>query len=364
MAIYKRGGIWWVDVYCGNPPKRVRRSAKTSDEHKARIVEQTLLGVNKGKTARQQAIGIIDMILPSGKAGVRLEDAAEWYRQCLIEERAETDNRTIRQRINIIRAFAQWALESTQALTADDVGPEEAFAYSQVLGERGILGKTQNAYIGDLSTAWKMMVKRSKVERNPWAFVRVRRDKDREHTGRAFTKDELGRILKVAGEVGHDWVGMVIVGAYTGLRMPDVARLKWSECDMKGGVIALEPSKTKRYGIAVRIPMHRTVFAHLRSLKRTGEYVFPFRATHPAGYKARGTDVTFAQILAAAKVGKASERDKLSFHCLRHTFVSWLARAGVAEDVRMRMAGHTNADTHAIYTHDDESARAAIDRLE
>ena len=30
----------------------------------------------------------------------------------------------------------------------------------------------------------------------------------------------------------------------------------------------------------------------------------------------------------------------------------------------MRMAGHTNADTHAIYTHDDESARAAIDRLE
>ena len=43
--------------------------------------------------------------------------------------------------------------------------------------------------------------------------------------------------------------------------------------------------------------------------------------------------------------------------------VSRLAKAGVAPDVRMRLAGHTSAENHAIYTHDDVSARAAINTL-
>lgn len=363
MAIYKRGGVWWVDVYCGVPPKRVRKSTKTGDEQKARIVEQTLIGVNKGTTPRQQAIGIIDMILPREKSGVALKNAVEWYEQCLRDEKTDIGTRTVRQRMAILRAFVEWAMTNTKAITADDISTEETFAYSQALGDRGILGRTLNAYVGDLSTVWKMMIKRTKAERNPWTFVRVRRDKENEHTGRAFTKEEIKRILTVSREVGHDWEGMVIIGLYTGLRMPDVSKLKWSECDLEKKVIELEPSKTRHYGIKVRIPMHEKVFGYLSTTERSGEFVMPFRATHPANYMARGGDVKFSEILRLANVGKESDRDKLSYHCLRHTFVSWLAEAGVAEDVRMKMTGHTNRDTHAIYTHDDKSAREAIAKL-
>jgi integrase len=40
----------------------------------------------------------------------------------------------------------------------------------------------------------------------------------------------------------------------------------------------------------------------------------------------------------------------LSFHSLRHSFVSEMANAGVAPEVRMKLAGHSNEDVHEGYT--------------
>jgi integrase len=52
------------------------------------------------------------------------------------------------------------------------------------------------------------------------------------------------------------------------------------------------------------------------------------------------------------------------FHSLRHTFVSDLANAGVAVDLRQKLAGHADARVHAGYTHHQiETLRAAVDML-
>jgi integrase len=50
-----------------------------------------------------------------------------------------------------------------------------------------------------------------------------------------------------------------------------------------------------------------------------------------------------------------------SFHSLRHSFSTLLANSGVAEDVRMRLTGHTTRSVHQKYTHHDlEVFQAAI----
>jgi integrase len=41
----------------------------------------------------------------------------------------------------------------------------------------------------------------------------------------------------------------------------------------------------------------------------------------------------------------------LSFHSLRHSFSSILANAGISEELRMTIVGHTTRDMHAKYTH-------------
>lgn len=42
---------------------------------------------------------------------------------------------------------------------------------------------------------------------------------------------------------------------------------------------------------------------------------------------------------------------KRTFHSLRHSFNSALANAGVAEDVRMKLTGHSSKPMNAVYTH-------------
>jgi integrase len=53
-----------------------------------------------------------------------------------------------------------------------------------------------------------------------------------------------------------------------------------------------------------------------------------------------------------------------TFHSFRHTFTSWLRNAGVSEEDRMALTGHSTRDSHAIYSHADEKAgRDAIAKL-
>ena len=40
-----------------------------------------------------------------------------------------------------------------------------------------------------------------------------------------------------------------------------------------------------------------------------------------------------------------------SFHSLRHTLPSWLRAAGVDQETRMRIVGHSSKGVHQGYTH-------------
>jgi site-specific recombinase XerD len=51
----------------------------------------------------------------------------------------------------------------------------------------------------------------------------------------------------------------------------------------------------------------------------------------------------------------------LSFHSLRHSFNNAMANAGISQEVRQKLAGHTSAETNQVYTHHElEALRAAV----
>jgi site-specific recombinase XerD len=53
-----------------------------------------------------------------------------------------------------------------------------------------------------------------------------------------------------------------------------------------------------------------------------------------------------------------------TFHGLRHSFISQLANAGVAQEIRQKLAGYTSAEVHGTYTHHEiETLRAAVEKL-
>lgn len=166
---------------------------------------------------------------------------------------------------------------------------------------------------------------------------------------RPFTVDELSRILKAADS---EWQSLILFGLYTGQRLGDIARLKWSNVDLVAGEIAMTTRKTGR---VVRIPI-----------------CAPFRPRAIAFADANGSTLSrqFGDILAniglaekrshdAEKSGRGARRAKseLSFHCLRHTATSLMKNAGVSPAIVQDIIGHESAEISAHYTHVESAAK-------
>lgn len=363
MSLYKRGGVWWLDVYVGAERRRIWKSTGTDSKIRAKIVEQSVVAVNRGLATRQQAMGIIDNALPPPEKMLPILEAPEFYRAWAVDEGLAMSAAALAHRVSTIAKFAMWARDNSRVSYIAQVTAPLAFAFAKTLGE-GVKSKTKNAYIGELGAAWKLYMRHDKAESNPWPLVRVKRDRSEEGTGRAFTADEISRIMVAAGKVGRDWPTVVMVALYTGLRQGDATNLKWTDVDFDRREISLTPSKTAKHGIRVRIPLHESLEKWLAARRDNGsEYVAPARVGRVGKSHFTDGDKSFQEILADAKIEKRDERERLTFHCFRHTFVSRLAEAGVAPDVRMRLAGHTSLANHALYTHGDAGARAAIDAL-
>ena len=365
MSLYKKpgSGYWYMNIYRGPGMRRIQRSTGTKDENEARIIEQGFMKVNKGESTRERMIALLDSVLGPEEASMPLEEIGPFYRACVESEKRKLGGKTLKTRINLAGRLAVWARENTRARAADDVTVAVAWQFNEFIGKStDVTNKTRNAYMSELGTIWAMLMKRGKAKANPWSVPRVQRDRDQEQTGRAWTVEEEARIFKAAEEVGHEWFEACVIARYTGLRFTDVKSLRWSEIDFEKRWIEVSPDKTARHGIKVRIPIHPKLMAVLMAKKKVDgeDWVLPERARHD-GKKFFKGDMSFTKILEkAGVVEEEGSRYKLSFHCWRHTFDTRLSEAGVSQETRMAMTGHTVKETEKIYNHDWSRFEKAI----
>lgn len=211
-----------------------------------------------------------------------------------------------------------------------------------------------------------------------------------------FTSEQVGDLLKACDRlakskpneapVWKEWKTCILVGFYTGVRLGDAVGVPLSAFDFDGQVLKLRPQKTSRKKRDLIIPLHPQLEAHVldlpivlkeRALKGksgddTNVPLCPKLVQRKVSGK-YGLSIEFHAILAEAGVkqetiaatGKAGhDFNKYTFHSLRHSFVSELANAGIAPDVRQMLAGHSDDRSHAVYTHTKiDALRQAIAKL-
>ena len=181
----------------------------------------------------------------------------------------------------------------------------------------------------------------------------------------------LKQVAAIVATAEGDWGGAALCGYFTGLRLGDVCGLRWEAIDLEAGILRVQTAKTDTEIVA---PLHPDLEKWLRSCRRgIGKApVFPDLAGKRTG-GAGGLSAQFARLLKKAGIirktirsgdGAGHRTSNLSYHSLRHSFVSALANEGVAPDVRQRLAGHADAKVHARYTHHEiENLRAAVAKL-
>jgi integrase len=163
---------------------------------------------------------------------------------------------------------------------------------------------------------------------------------------------------------------------YTGLRLGELLGLKWKDVDVRAGVVHVRrqwtrlgeyaPPKTKKAEREVPLPHDvRQLLAQLRlssQFSDDDDPVFASRNGKPLGHR----NVTRRGFEAATK--KAGIED-VTFHDLRHAYVSLLATRRVPSSVIAELVGHeSSAVTERIYMrlHDRpqtfEQVRQALSR--
>ena len=177
------------------------------------------------------------------------------------------------------------------------------------------------------------------------------------NTRRPITRAEHEKLLRVIRTSGkHWWRTACIVAWNTGLRLSDIAHLKWEQLDWTEETVAVTPIKTQRIGKTVTIPMEPELVEHLLALKAEpyyeSEYVLPDMKQYY--YHQNALLHHFTSLLAQAEI------TGVSFHSYRHAFVSRMVNVGINPKIIATMTGQT-VEQIMSYSHVTvEAKRAAL----
>jgi len=175
--------------------------------------------------------------------------------------------------------------------------------------------------------------------------------------GRALTEEEQACLFEVA-QTRSDWMyahAAATLGIYCGLRSCEIKALRWKNIDFTVGTLDVRRSKT---AAGWRTPTLNDVCSEvLQKLKSKAEtiaaadpehYVFPW---HGREQKIDPTRPITSWRSAWQSIRRAAGLSGVRFHDLRHSAVTKLAEAGVADWIIQAQVGHVSPAMMKTYSH-------------
>lgn len=294
--------------------------------------------------------------------GLRIFTLREWLDQFVKRKRKSRSDATARRHEQMAREFVDFlgrrADLNIAAITSKDVSDFRDHREGQ-----GLAPATVNLDLTILSSAFNSAWKQGHVSVNPCAAIEPLKDKpERKHV---FTPEQVSALVKTAK---GEWKGLILVAFYTGARLSDCANLRWRDVDLVSEIKTLRFQPRKGGGEVVTA-IHPSLEDYLLALPTpNSDEAFLFRSL--AERNSSPLSKAFRHIMEAARIEQRLIRERgksgrsvnaLSFHSLRHSFSSILANAGVSEERRMALTGHSTRDMHQRYSHHDlERLRDAV----
>src|ERR1700677_2649917 len=268
-----------------------------------------------------------------------LRDAAQkplrvHLEEMIAEKAAMRDERYldgVRLKVLMLESECKWG-------SAKDVTPD---SFSKWRRERqssqGVSAKTLNEYLGAIRALLNWMVKRNRLGENPLRSVELlATNGEQVKPRRAFTDEEMGKLLNVAGERKI----VYLLAVETGLRNGEVRALRVGDVILDDGEARIEArASTTKNGKAAIIPLRGGLVQLLRE--------------HIAAHAMSPGDSLFGGVfwkrrqfrydLKAAKIPLVDKNGlRVDFHSLRHTFCTNLQRSGTGQRVLMELMRHSD----------------------
>jgi integrase len=192
---------------------------------------------------------------------------------------------------------------------------------------------------------------------------------DRRHVRRAFTADELQRLVtttetsrkRLCWLTATDRAMLYTVAAYTGLRASELATLNVDSFDLEAKTVVVQACYSKHRRTDT-LPLHVSLVERLRSWlgNKQGRIWGVWNGANGQASRMIRSDLKRAGIAYADGQGRV-----VDFHALRHTFITQLARSGVHPAKAKELARHSTITlTMDVYSHvTADELRDALDSV-
>jgi integrase len=383
---------YWIACYTSADGRRLKKSTKETIRAKALEVALTLERAEhmaaRNTLTETRARELIGEILErtSGES-LPFYTAESWLRDWLRGKEVSKSAGTHVKYTHTVEGFLSHLGKRAQfniaALTSKDIA-----GYRDAQISSGKHPNTVHYLVKQLRIPFNAARRQGIITHNPAESVelpaKAKTEDGSQATRDVFTPDQINALLKAATakekngkpvfDAGQEWRGAILLAYYTGARLQDVANIAWSTVDLPAKTFTYRARKT---GKLVTIPLHPELETHLLELPAPDSnkaFVFSKLAGKGTGGRS-GLSMAFSRIMARAgitgevlreakKGGQGRTVRSLTFHSLRHSFNSAMANAGVAQEIRMKLTGHTSSDMNKGYTHLElEPLRKAIEAI-
>ena len=352
MALFRRSNVWWFE-YRTRKVRVVKSTGfsvlERENRKKAQAVYDAVRLAHQTHIPRMAMENILSAVYQEAEVArvqIPLDGIQGVYDEWMKGKGRVVSEKMDVNRRHLLKRFVGWCGEK-KVVDAVDVTVGVAREYVRELKGQGKSNKTVRTYCQYLGGIWRVCQQMGQEIGNPW----VAACPDLDGTGMrhgAFTEEEERRVLMAARQFGHGWYLASMIARWTGLRYGDVARLEWGAIDWEEKVIHVIPSKTRKHGVEVCIPIAPALWEALEGEKaaRGGAcegFILPEHAVnypHPHRWP-------FSMVLKAVGL----DVKEYTFHSWRHTFRTRLAEAGVSSEVARRLGGWTNNEMAAHYDH-------------
>jgi integrase len=328
MSLFKRGNVWWAYLY--RDGVRHQYSTGTSNRKQAEKIEAKLK-----EEANNQRFQIVNFD-PDMRFG---ELAARFIASGAVRP----------HHLYHLKFLLPFFSETPVQRITKSLAEEFRHQRKTWNPKRLVKDATTNRDLSVLRRILYWAVDEQLIPANPLARMKMVRE--RRTRRQILSVAEEQHLLVAAKKHLH---AMIVIALDTGMRRGEITSQRWEDVDFAQKVLFVTHSKTPE-GESREIPLTERLHAHLVHHRKSEGLVIDF--------KGRAVRIVKRSWKTALK--NAGVRH-VRFHDLRHTFNTRLMEAGVLQEIRMALMGHSSgARVHALYTHIELPAkREAIRKLE
>ena len=325
MSLWKRGNVWWAFFYVDG----VRQQIST------------------GTGNRRQAEAVFDKF--KSEANARRHQLVEYNPQLTFGEIAAqflANGGARVHHVDRLKFLLPYfddvpVLRLTKAMVSDYRRERQR--------QKPVSDATVNRDLSVLRHILYWALDESLIASNPVARMRLARERRIKRA--ILSVEEEQKLLTTAAE---HLKRMIMAALDTGMRRGEITGQRWEHIDFSRRLLSVTKSKTPE-GEAREIPLTNRLFELLLKQRQPEGLVFLYK----------DEPVRIVKRSWKSALRRAGLRH-IRFHDLRHSFNTRLMEAGVMQEVRMALMGHSSGErVHSTYTHVELPAkREAIAKLE